>query len=130
MVAKGVAGEIPIGRQNLTLGSIKFEEVPDIQAARWIRSHTKPDVIVASRDVALVYHYSGRRVIWFPPITNPNVLMRGLLEHHVQYLIIIDREFSYYIPPDATCFDLLYRAYPGMFHLVQMKGAMRIYEIS
>jgi hypothetical protein len=129
LVGNGVAGEIPIGRENLIAGSTRLDQVPEIQAARWIKSHTDPSAIVASRLVSLVYHYSGRRVVWFPPITNPDVLMRGIGEHHIQYVIVIDRGFNYYLPPDPACFDVLYRAYPQAFRLVEANGHVKIYEV-
>jgi hypothetical protein len=129
LVGNGVAGEIPIGRENLIAGSTRLDQVPEIQAARWIKSHTDPSAIVASRLVSLVYHYSGRKVVWFPPITNPDVLMRGIGEHHIQYVIVIDRGFNYYLPPDPACFDVLYRAYPQAFRLVEANGHVKIYEV-
>jgi hypothetical protein len=129
LVVTGVAAEIPIGRENLTSGSAKIESTPEIQAARWIQSHTDPSSIVASRHVELVYHFSRRKMIWFPPMTNPNVLMHGIREHHIQYVIVIDRGFNYYLPPDTICFDLLYRAYPQAFRLVEAKDQVTIYEV-
>jgi len=129
LVATTVAADIPIGLDNLISGSSRLASTPEIQAADWIRSHTAPDVKIASRHVGLVYHYSRRRVIWFPPITNPKVLMQGIREHHIQYLIIIDRGFNYYLPPEMVCFDKLYTTYPDEFRLVEEKGKLRIYEV-
>jgi hypothetical protein len=129
LVVNGVTGEIPTGRENLTAGASRLEQVPEIQAARWIQSHTDPSAIVASRLVSLLYHYSGRKIVWFPPITNPHVLMRGIGEHHIQYVIVIDRGFNYYSPPDPVCFDALYRAYPEAFRLASANGGLKIYEV-
>ena len=47
LVATGVAVEIPMGRENIVSVSTKFETVPEIQAARWIDSHTEPNAIIA-----------------------------------------------------------------------------------
>jgi hypothetical protein len=129
LVVTSIVADISIGRQNLAFGSIRLDNTPEIQAARWIESHTAPNAIISSRLTPLVYHYSRRRVIWFPPITNPEILMQGVRKHHIQYVVVVDRKFSYYLPPDVVCFDLLYTAYPLGFRLVEMKGQLRIYEV-
>jgi hypothetical protein len=129
LIFTGVAEDISIGRQNLVSGLAKFENAPEIQAAQWIESHTDPNAIVAARLTGLVYHYSRRRVFWFPPITSPTVLMKGIRKYHIKYLIVVDRGFNYYSPPDPVCFDLLYKAYPQAFLLAEAKGQMKIYEV-
>lgn len=129
LVVRGVAAEIPLGLENLTAGSARLDNTPQIQAARWIQSHTDPNAIVASRLISLVHYYSGRKVIWFPPITNPDVLMHGIREHHIQDVIVIEKDFNYYLPPDPICFDLLHRAYPQAFRLAEAKGQVKIYEV-
>jgi len=129
LVATGVAAEIPIGRENLVSGSTKFESTPEIQAARWIDSHTDPNAIIAASLQPLIYHYSKRRVIWFPPISNPTVLMEGIRKHHIGYVVVIDRNWYYYRPPETTCFDLLYKAYPQGFRLAETIGHAKIYAV-
>jgi len=129
LVVGGVAVEIPMGRENLAKGSIRLESNPEFQASRWIKTHTVPQTIVASRLVSLLHHYSGRRVIWFPPITDPGVLMRGIRKHQIQYVIVVDRGFNYYLPPDPVSFDLLSKAYPQAFQLAYQNGQVKIYEV-
>lgn len=129
LVVGGVAEEIPMGWENLTRGSVRLENNPEFQASHWIKTHTGPETIVASRLVSLVHHYSGRKVIWFPPITDPDVLMRGIRKHQIQYVIVVDRGFNYYLPPDPVSFDSLLRAYPQAFQLAYENGRVRIYEV-
>lgn len=129
LVATGVAAEIPMGRENLVSGSTKLENTPEFQAAQWIKSHTGPNAIIASSQDTLMHHYSGRRVIWFPPISNSNVLMEGIRKHHINYVVVVDRGFNYYLPSETTCLNLLYAAYPEAFRLVEPKGQVRIYEV-
>jgi hypothetical protein len=129
LVSTGVAAEIPMGRENLVSGSAMFGNAPEIQAARWIQSHTDPNAVIAAGQNALIYHYSKRRVIWFPPISNPSVIMDGIQRHHIEHVVIIKRSFSYYLPPETTCFDLLYSAYPESFRLEESNGPMKIYEV-
>jgi hypothetical protein len=129
LTATGVAAEIPMGLDNRVSGSIQFESAPDIQAARWIDSHTAPNAIIAASLEPLIYHYSRRRVIWFPPISNPTVLMEGIRKHHIGYVVVIDRNSYYYLPPETACFDLLDKAYPQAFRLAEANGHVKIYEV-
>jgi hypothetical protein len=129
LVFDGITMNISIGGQNLVSGLNAFQSTPEIQAARWIELHTDPNVIVASRQVGLLYHYARRRVVWFPPITDPRTLLQGIRDHHIEYVIVVDRKFSYYLPSETECFDLLDKAYPKAFHLVEKNGNMRIYEV-
>ena len=129
LVATGVAAEIPMARENLVSGRTKFENSPEIQAAQWINFRTDPNTIIASSQVSLIHHYSKRRIIWFPPITNPKVLMEGIREHRISYVIIIKRSWYYYLPPETVCFDILYKAYPQAFRLAEAKGQVNVYEV-
>jgi len=129
LVTTGVAAEIPMGRENLVSGAAKLQGTPEFQAAQWIKSHTDPKAIIAASQDSLLYHYCGRRVIWFPPISNPKILMDGIRIHHIGYVVVVERSFSYYLPPEAICFGLLHRAYPDVFRLVDSKGQVKIFEV-
>jgi hypothetical protein len=118
-----------MGRENLVSGPKRLEDTPEIQAARWIRSHTDSNDVVVARQISLIYHYAKRKVVWFPPITDPKVLMSGIREHHAKYVIVVDRDYSYYLPPEADCFAVLNRAYPDAFRLVEKERQLRIYEV-
>jgi len=85
--------------------------------------------VVAARRVPLVYHYAHRKVIWFPPMTNAELLMAGLRKHHIRYVIVIERDFNYYRPPDEYCFKIVSDAYPEAFRLVEQEKQVRIYEV-
>jgi hypothetical protein len=129
LVVGGVTAEIPIGKENLVAGFRKFQNEPEIQAARWIEAHTDPNTIIAASLQPVIYHYAKRRVVWFPPITDPATLMAGLLKHRVAYVVVIEREGYYYDPAETTCFDLLRAAYPQAFRLADADGQARIYEV-
>lgn len=129
LVVTGVAAEIPMGHANQASGAEKFRSVPEIQAARWIESHTDLSAIIASSQSTLIYHYSGRRVIWFPPISDPKVLMTGIRQHHIQYVVVISRGSYYYLPAETVCFDLLEKAYPQAFCLAEANSQVKIYEV-
>jgi hypothetical protein len=129
LTATGVAADISIGRENRVSGASELQNNPQIWAARWVESHTNPYVIVASRQVGLLYHYSDRKVVWFPPISDAKVLMHGIRDHHIRYLIVINSTFNYYLPSETVCFDLLHSAYPNAFRLAEQQGVLRIYEV-
>jgi len=129
LVSTGVAAEIPIGRENQVSGAALFESAPEIQVARWVASHTAPGAILAAGQPSLIFHYSGRRVFWFPPISNPEVVMAGIRRFHIQFVVMITRHWYYFLPTEAVCFDLLQKAYPQSFRLVEARGQVRIFEV-
>ena len=128
VVVAGFA-EYRMARENLAFDAARLYSTPDIQAALWIRDHTDANVAVAARRVPLVYHYSQRRVFWFPPILRPQALMEGILANRIRYIMVIDRDFSYYRPPDEYCFKLVSEAYPAAFRLAAQEDQVRIYEV-
>ena len=103
---------------------------PSIDAAQWIRGHSAPDTVVMARWEALVYHYSGRRVIWFPASTDPQLLMSGIRRYHIRLIVVTeDENESYWKPSDSYCFRVLTRAYPELFHQVHEGAHERVYEL-
>jgi hypothetical protein len=44
-------------------------------------------------------------------------------------VVVIDRNWYYYRPPETTCFDLLYKAYPQAFRLAETIGHAKIYAV-
>jgi len=129
LVARAISKDIPITRANLAFEQERFTRLPDIAAANWIRLNTDPLDVIAARHVPLAFHYSQRKVIWFAPIVRPQVTMEGFRRLGIRYVLVVDRDFSYYLPPDEVCFDLVQRAYPNAFRLVAQLGQARIYEV-
>jgi len=129
LVARAISKDISLARTNLAFENERFGRLPDIAAANWIRLHTDPLDVIAARHVPLVFHYSQRRVIWFAPIVRPQVMMEGFHRHGIRYVIVVDRDLSYYLPADEVCFDIVQRAYPNAFRLAIQLGQARIYEV-
>jgi hypothetical protein len=129
LVARAISKDIPITRANLAFEEERFGRLPDIVAANWIRLHTDSLDVIAARHVPTVFHYSQRKVIWFAPIVRPQVMMEGFRRLSIRYVIVVDRDSSYYLPPDEVCFDMVQRAYPNAFRLVAQLGQARIYEV-
>jgi hypothetical protein len=129
LIFLGLPVEVDVARTNLDSNSGIWRS-GDAEAGAWIRSHTDTDTVVMARQVPTVYHYSKRKVIWFPPSSNPQLLMKGIVEHEINFVIVVRREFSYYLPPDDICFAALLVTYPGFFHLMYESSEVRIFEVT
>jgi hypothetical protein len=124
LVVAGLALQIEIGSN-----PNQFSADPD--AAKWIRSHTSPDAIVMARHVPTLVHYSARKVVWFPPSSNPQLLMEGIVKHRVNFVLVVRREGSaYYRPPDNDCFAPLLRSCPGAFRLIYQVPEFKVYQVA
>jgi hypothetical protein len=129
LLVRAISQDISISRENLGFENAGLAHIPDVVAANWVRLHTDPKDVIAARHVPLVFHHAQRRVIWFAPIVRPQVMMEGVRRLNIRYIIVVDRENSYYLPPDSVCFDMVERAYPSAFHLAAELGKARIYEV-
>lgn len=128
MLATGAWMQAVAGVENLR--SVP-ETDPSIEAAEWIREHSAPDAVVMARWEARVYHYSKRRVIWFPASTDPKLLMAGICRHHIRFIIITDTDDSksYWKPSEGHCFQTLMCAYPAQFRHVHQGAHEQVYEL-
>jgi hypothetical protein len=130
LVGLGVARELQAGRENVRFDVAQEATYPDVEAGRWVGSHTPATTVVMARQLDVVFHYARRRVVWFPPVSNPQQLMDGIRHHGVEYVVVTDRAKSYWLPPEEKCFDELTRAYPGRFRLVHEEPRLRIFRVS
>lgn len=125
----GVAAQVSVARTNLQPNYQVDAKLPDVLAAEWVNSHTQPEAVVMARHVPIVYHYSDRKIVWFPPSSNPQLLMQGIQRHKINYIIVVNRQDSYYLPPEADCFAPLLAAYPTAFELVHQEAGFRIFQV-
>jgi hypothetical protein len=128
-IGMGLMGQLEIGRDNVDLNSVVNLVPPDAKAGMWIGSHTDTNAVVMARHVPTAYHYSGRRVVWFPPTSNPQLLMEGIRRLKVDYVVVVHRHYSYYLPPDDDCFAPLLAAYPEAFGLVFQTPEFRVFLV-
>lgn len=131
LVVAGVAQQVELGRRNLQFDPARTGFLPDIEAARWIRSTSPPSAVVMARQLPVVYYHSGyRKTVWFPPITDAQILMDGIRNYGVQYVLIVNgRADSYFLPPEEDCFARLLTAHPEKFRLVHDGEGSRVYEV-
>jgi hypothetical protein len=126
----GIGMQLRIGRANLHFRVQDDDLYPDIEAAQWIQANTASSAVVMARKDDLVYHYGQRQVIWFPPSSNPELLMAGIRRYHVEYVVVANDNERYWTPIVGQSFAVLFRAYPKAFELVHQTANERVYKIS
>jgi hypothetical protein len=124
----GLASQIDSARANLRPISQANSQLPDVLAAEWINSHTDSNAIVMARHVPIVFHYAARKIVWFPPSSNPQLLMEGIQKHKIDFVIVVTRDNSYYLPPEEDCMAALLPAYPNEFDLAYQSAGFKIYR--
>jgi hypothetical protein len=129
-VVIGVARQIPLGLDNLAFDVTTRPSYPDIEAGQWLRAHTAASAVVMARQMDVVHHYSRRKVVWFPPISEPSTLMDGIRKYDVQFVVVNHRTLTYWRPPEEDCFAALTQTYPAAFQLVHRGSNFHIYEVT
>ena len=127
----GIASQLRLGIANLNtdLSNDDFNN-GQIKAAQWIQAHSTPSSVVMARRDDVVYHYSQRRVIWFPPSRDAVTLIDGIRRHHVEYIVVQYGSDTYWRPPAQECFEILSKAYPGWFRLAYAGPNISVFEVS
>jgi hypothetical protein len=129
LIVFGLGAQLRLAHTNLDLNSRTNSIPPDVSAAQWVALHTEPTAVIMARHVPIVYHYAKRKLVWFPPSSNPNLLMAGIRSHKIDYAIVVSREESYYLPPEEDCAARLLDAYPGDLQLVQQGAGFKIFRV-
>jgi Dolichyl-phosphate-mannose-protein mannosyltransferase len=133
LVVIGVVGTKQVlasGRYNLNPNITEQASYPMMKAAEWIRMHEPPDRVILAREPEIIGHYALRRAVWFPPISDPSVLMDGIRRHHIGVVVVVHQDYSYWLPSESECFQALLKAYPGEFLLVHRDIDNWVYEVS
>jgi hypothetical protein len=130
LVVLGVRSQVRLGIENLHFRVEDDSFYPDREAAQWIEENSSPSAVVMARKDDIVYHYGRRRVIWFPPSSDPELLMSGVRKYNVQYIIVVEGNDNYWSPPASDSFALLSKTYPNAFELVHQSASEKVYEVS
>jgi len=136
LILLGLAIDTRVARENLNTENLLDAEetgpseiLPlDVSAGIWLRTHTNTDAIVMARSWPTVHHYAQRRVVWFPPISNPTVLFEGMLRQGVDYVVVVNRERSYWLPSEDDCFGRLLADHRQYFQLVLQTSRLSIFQ--
>lgn len=129
IVVSGTRLVMAIGHHNMDPDITKQPGYPLIKAADWILSHEPSDRVIMAREPEFLFHFTNRRTVWFPPISDPNVLMDGIRRHHVWVILVVHQAKSYWLPPEDACFQSLLQAYPGVFQLTHQDLDTWVYEV-
>jgi len=116
------------GRDNLQPEITEQPTYPEIEASAWIRTHEPVDRVIMAREPEFVFHYTQRRVVWFPPISDPHVLMDGIRRHHVAVIVVAHHSPSYWLPTEEDCFQSLLKSYGTSFRLRHQGPENRVFE--
>lgn len=128
LVASGIVQQVAVGDNNMNPDVTRQSFYPEIEAAGWIKEY-EPNRVLMAREQDTVFHYTGQRVVWFPPISDPKVLMDGIRRHHVDVLVVAHHSDSYWLPLEDTCFQSLRDAYEKAFQLVHQGHDYEIFEV-
>jgi len=137
LVLIGIVSDTRIARQNLR--ALDFNNIQEtetyeflateVEAGLWLRSNTPSDAVVMARHWPTVYHYAQRKLVWFAPISDPRVLLEGIVRHGVNYVVVVKHGIPYYLPDDDYCFDRLLAIYQDKFRLVLERANLRIFKV-
>ena len=130
LIADGLVHQIDVARQNRAFELQRASSYPDVIAAQWIRAHVPAGAVVMARQWDVAYHYADRKVVWFPPSTDADLLLDGILRYHVDFVIVVRRRpHSYWRPDDDQCFRSVVDRYPQRFAIVQSGAHEKIYAV-
>lgn len=129
LVVTGTAQAVVIGRQNMTPQLANQSGYPMIEAAEWIRTHEPPNSVVMARDVEFIFHYTRGRVVWFPPISDPRVLMDGIRRYKVNVILVVHHENNYWLPSEVACFQSLLKLRGDAFRLLYRGSDSWVYQV-
>lgn len=130
LAVAGLTNDLQIGRQNRDHNSAVNRVSPDVKAAMWIRAHTGTDAVIMARHVPITYYYADRKIVWFPPSSDAQLLMEGIQKHKVDYVVAVKRWYSYYLPPDDDCMAALLSKYPSTLRLIEQTPEFRIFQVT
>jgi hypothetical protein len=129
VVLSGTGQVMAIGRSNVNHDMTAESFYPMMKASEWIGAHEPLEKVIMASEPEFVFHFAHRRTVWFPPISDPRVLMDGILRHHIGVILVVHQAQSYWLPPEDVCFQALQRAYPGTFWLAHQDVDTWVYDV-
>jgi hypothetical protein len=130
LAVAGFCKELELGRENLDPNSAVNRVGPDVKAATWIQTHTGAEAVIMARHVPITYYYADRKIVWFPPSSDAQMLMEGIQKHKIDYVVAVKRWKSYYLPPDDDCIAALLAKYPSALRLIEQTPEFRIFQVT
>jgi hypothetical protein len=128
LVTLGIGLQLGIGKQNLNFDLSQHPMHDTVAAAQWIADHAPGTAVVMVRQLDVVHHYAHRRVVWLPPISNPQVLMQGIRRLRTDF-ILVAKTWADYMPSDEDCIDAVLKEFPQSFRIAKEEPGFRIIEV-
>lgn len=128
LVIIGTASQLRLGQDNLKFDMTRDVSHGTIVAARWIAENTVESAVIMAVRMDVVHHYSNRKVVYFPPLSDPRVLMQGISRLGVDY-VIVTSGWTYYLPSENECIEPLLSLYPQAFRVAREGPGFRIVEV-
>jgi hypothetical protein len=129
LVGSGTKNILGNGRDNLHPVVSTQGFYPEMEASEWIKTHEPPNSVVMAREPEFVFHYTHDQTVWFPPISNPSVLMDGIRKYGVNVIEVSQHPDSYWSPSEYVCFGDLLKAYGASFRLDHQGGDYSVYAV-
>jgi len=129
LVFSGTKQILSVGRNNRAPDITAQSLYPELEVSQWIREHEALDRVLMAREPEFIFHYTQRQVVWFPPISDPKVLMDGIQRHHVDVMVVLHHSNSYWIPSEDSCMRSLLQAYPTSFTLSKRGADYWVYAV-
>jgi hypothetical protein len=130
LVGNGVLRETRVAAANRSFDITAVPNYGDMQASEWLRTHTPHNAVVMARQLDVVFHYSQRKVVWFPPSSDVEILMDGIRKYQVGFIVVTERRGeSYWKPEEAASFGKLAAAFPHLFRIAHCQGGAIIYAV-
>jgi hypothetical protein len=128
-VGSGIKKIIAIGHNRSNLDVTQEFYYPEYEASDWLRNQAPSSSTIMAREPDFVFHYTHQPAVWFPPISNPSVLMDGIRRYHVRFVVVTHHPDSYWQPTEEACIHALEAAYPGVFQLRQSSPDEQVFEV-
>lgn len=129
VVGSGVKTIVAIGHNRLHPDITQESLYPEMEASTWIRENQPPGLVIMAREPEFVFHYAQHPTVWFPPISDPKVLMDGIQRHRIGLVVVAHHPQCYWLPSEEACFQVLQRAYPDAFHLIHRDPDDAVFQV-
>lgn len=128
LVARGIDMQVEIGRKNLQFDETRYPALGRVAAARWVAEHSPTTAVIMAQQQDVVHRYSNRKVVWLPPLSNPQQLLQGIRRLKVDY-IVVTNVWTYYVPSETESIDALLTSYPDAFRIAHDEPRFKIIEV-
>jgi hypothetical protein len=126
----GFIGQVRSGLANLRPNSSSVEHRQSYEAAKWIESNTRHGETVMAQQAAIIHQLSGRKVVGFLLVSNPDQILRRIRDSNVKFLVVVDPPGTpYFLPSEVDRLRAVVDVCPGCLEIVQRRSGYRIFRV-